>query len=429
MGSRRHSPLARPTARRRLCELGAASGLHGPPAMSEPSSAAESHKSRATLGDVARSFLRIGATAFGGPAAHIAIMRSELVVRRGWVSEQELLDLIGGASLLPGPTSTEVALMLALRRKGWAGLLVGGLCFIAPSMLLVLGLSWTYVHYGTSKAGDGLLFGVKPVVVAIIASAIVGLARTAIKNRVLLVVGAAGLASYFLGVTPLLILLAGALVVAVFENRPPWTHHVEGGPGAAAALLGSIVRAAHRAGSQPPRIVRPSLAAVFLEFLKLGSIVFGSGYVLVAYLHRDLVQGHHWLSESQLLATVAIGQLTPGPVFTTATSIGYVIGGLPAGLLATVAIFLPSFVLVAGFMPFLIRARHSSWGGAALDGINVAAVAIMAGVTVQLGRGSLVDWLTLLTGLASLGLLLRWRVNPVWLVLGGGAVGLVHVFA
>ena len=181
--------------------------------------------------------------------------------------------------------------------------------------------------------------------------------------------------------------------------------------------------------STPPPLVRPSLAAVFLEFLKLGSVVFGSGYVLVAYLHRDLVGGHHWLSESQLLATVAIGQVTPGPVFTTATSIGYVIGGLPAALLATIAIFLPSFVLVAALMPVLARARRSPWSSAALDGVNGAAVAIMAGVTVQLGRGSFVDWLTWLIGLLSLGLLLRWHVNPTWLVVGGAAVGLVHVFA
>jgi chromate transporter len=357
------------------------------------------------------------------------MMRSELVVRRGWVSEQELLDFIGGASLLPGPTSTEVALMLARRRKGWAGLVVGGTCFILPSMLLVLALSWAYVRYGATDAGSGVLFGIKPVVVAIIASAVVGLARTAVKRRILAVVAGAGLAAYFLGVSPLLILFAAALVVTLVDNGRRWTRAVPGGPGSAFAVLVTKLHLARHVGSTSSRLARASLTAVFLEFLKLGSIVFGSGYVLVSYLHSDLVAGNHWLTQSQLLATVAIGQVTPGPVFTTATSIGYVLGGLPGALVATLAIFLPSFVLVAALMPLLGRARRSPWSASALDGVNVAAIALMAGVTVQLGRTSLVDWLAVLTGLFSLGLLLRWRVNATWLVLGGAGVGLLHAFA
>ena len=382
-----------------------------------------------TLAEVASSYLRLGTTAFGGPASHLAMMRSELVMRRGWVSEQELLDFIGGASLLPGPTSTEVALMLARRRKGWAGLIVGGACFILPSMLLVLVLSWAYVSYGTTDAGAGMLFGIKPVVVAIIANAVVGLARTAVKRRLLAVVAGAGLAAYFLGVSPLLILLGAALVVALVENRHRLTRAVPSGAGSAVPMLVTRMHLARHVGSPSSRFARASLASVFLEFLKLGSIVFGSGYVLVSYLHSDLVLGNHWLTQSQLLATVAIGQVTPGPVFTTATSIGYVVGGLPGALLATVAIFLPSFVFVAALMPLLRRARRSPWSASALDGVNVAAVALMTGVTVQLGRTSLVDWLAVLTAVCSLGLLWRWRVNATWLVLGGAAVGLLHVFA
>ena len=382
-----------------------------------------------TLAEVASSYLRLGTTAFGGPASHLAMMRSELVMRRGWVSEQELLDFIGGASLLPGPTSTEVALMLARRRKGWAGLIVGGACFILPSMLLVLVLSWAYVSYGTTDAGAGMLFGIKPVVVAIIANAVVGLARTAVKRRLLAVVAGAGLAAYFLGVSPLLILLGAALVVALVENRHRLTRAVPGGAGSAVPMLVTRMHLARHVGSPPSRFARASLASVFLEFLKLGSIVFGSGYVLVSYLHSDLVLGNHWLTQSQLLATVAIGQVTPGPVFTTATSIGYVVGGLPGALLATVAIFLPSFVFVAALMPLLRRARRSPWSASALDGVNVAAVALMTGVTVQLGRTSLVDWLAVLTAVCSLGLLWRWRVNATWLVLGGAGVGLLHAFA
>jgi chromate transporter len=382
----------------------------------------------ATLSEVARSYLRLGLTAFGGPAAHLAFMRSELVVRRGWVTEQELLDLIGGASLLPGPTSTEVALMLARRRRGWWALLIGGACFILPSVLLVLVLSWAYVRYGTTNAGAGVLFGIKPVVVAIIANAVVGLARAAVRSWLLAAVAALALGAYFLGVSPVLILLGAALVVTLVVNRGRWIPSSSAAGSAAPVFLAGL-HLGHRVGSAPPHLVKASWWAVFLEFLKLGSIVFGSGYVLVTYLRGDLVLHSHWLTEAQLLATVAIGQVTPGPVFTTATSIGYVVAGLPGALLATVAIFLPSFVLVAALMPLLSRARRSSWSAAALDGVNAAAIALMTGVTVQLGRASLTDWLTVLVALVSLALLVRWRVNPTWLVIGGAVVGLVHTFA
>jgi chromate transporter len=401
--------------------------MSGPPDGEDPSGSAP--EPRATLGEVAGSYLRLGTTAFGGPASHLAMMRSELVKRRHWVSEQDLLDFIGAASLLPGPTSTEVALMLARRRRGWAGLVVGGTCFILPSMLLVLVLSWAYVRYGATDVGAGVLYGIKPVVVAIIASAVVGLARTAVKQPALGVVGGACLAGYFLGASPLLILLAAAVVVTLFENGRRLARAASAGPASVLPIFVTRLRLSGHVGSGAPRFARASLAAVFLEFLKLGSIVFGSGYVLVSYLHSDLVLGNHWLTQSQLLATVAIGQVTPGPVFTTATSIGYVVGGLPGALLATLGIFLPSFVLVAALMPLLGRARRSPWSASALDGVNVAAIALMTGVTVQLGRTGLVDWVTALTGVCSLGLIMRWRVNATWLVLAGAGVGLLHVFA
>ncbi|MGO9965107.1 MAG: chromate efflux transporter [Acidimicrobiales bacterium] len=384
---------------------------------------------RATLAEVAGSYLRLGTTAFGGPASHLAMMRSELVRRRRWVSEQDLLDFIGAASLLPGPTSTEVALMLARRRRGWAGLVVGGTCFILPSMLLVLALSWAYVRYGATEVGVGVLYGIRPVVVAIVAYAVVGLAGTAVKNPALAVVGGACLVGYFLGASPLVILVGAAVVVALVDNGRRLARAAPAGPVSALPFLVTRLHLTGRGGPGRAGFPRASLAAVFFEFLKLGSVVFGSGYVLVSYLHSDLVAGNHWLTQSQLLATVAIGQVTPGPVFTTATSIGYVIGGLPGALLATVAIFLPSFVLVAALMPLLGRARRSPWSAAALDGVNVAAVALMSGVTVQLGRTSLVDWVTVLTGACSLGLIMRWRVNATWLVLAGAGVGLLHVLA
>jgi len=382
----------------------------------------------ATLAEVARSYLRLGLTAFGGPAAHLAFMRSELVVRRGWVTEHELLDLIGGASLLPGPTSTEVALMLARRRKGWWAMLIAGACFILPSVVLVVALSWAYVHYGTTNAGAGILFGIKPVVVAIIANAVVGLARTAVKSWLLGAAAIAALAAYFLGVSPRLILLGAAAVVTLAANGDRWIRNAPDALGSVPVLMASR-HVGHRVGPAPSHLVKVSLWAVFLEFLKLGAIVFGSGYVLVTYLRGDLVLHGHWLTEAQLLATVAIGQVTPGPVFTTATSIGYVVGGLPGALIATVAIFLPSFVLVAALMPLLSRARRAKWSASALDGVNAGAVALMAGVTVQLGRASVLGWLTALVALVSLALLVRWRMNSTWLVVAGAVVGLVHAFA
>jgi chromate transporter len=319
--------------------------------------------------------------------------------------------------------------MLARRRKGWAALVLAGVCFITPSMLLVLVLSWAYVRYGTTDAGAGVLYGVKPVVLAIIANAVVGLARTAVKTWLLGLVATAALAGYFLGLSPVFILLIAALVVTAVENRARWDPFRPRTLEAAAPVFMTKVRLAHHLAARTSRLVRPSLSALFLEFLKLGSVVFGSGYVLVSYLRSDLVLHNHWLTQSQLLATVAIGQVTPGPVFTTATAIGYVVGGVPAALLATLAIFLPSFLLVAALMPLLSRARRSSWSAAALDGVNAAAIALMAGVTVQLARTSLVDWLSALVGLLSLGLLLRVRLNPTWLVLAGAGVGLLHVFA
>jgi chromate transporter len=365
---------------------------------------AESPERDSHLGEVAVSFLRLGTIAFGGPAAHLALMRSELVERRGWVEEQEFLDLVGGASLLPGPTSTEVAIMLAKRRAGWPGLVVGGSAFILPAMAIVLGLSWAYVRYGTTGPGEAIVSGVVPVVLAIVVDAIVGLGRRALHSVLLVAIAAAGLAGYFLGGSPLVILLAGL----------------------ATALVAHEVR--QRFGCSGVQVA-PGVVAILVEFLKLGSVVFGSGYVLFSYLRGDLVRTHHWLTLRQLLATVAIGQLTPGPVFTTATSIGYVLGGLPGGLVATAGIFLPSFVFVAALLPVLARVRGTDRGRAALDGINAAAIALMAGVTIQLGHGSLVDWLTWSEAAVALVVLVRWRVNSTWLILGGIVVGVIRAVA
>lgn len=353
---------------------------------------------------MAISFLRLGTIAFGGPAAHLALMRSELVERRGWIDEQEFLDLVGGASLLPGPTSTEVAIMLAKRRAGWAGLVVGGSAFIVPAMVLVLALSWAYVRYGTTGPGAAIVSGVLPVVIGIVVNAIQGLARRALASVLTAAIAVAGLTAYLFGVNPLIVLVGGL----------------------AAGLAGRGLR---RRSDRLTAHGGPGLLLLLVEFLKLGSIVFGSGYVLFSYLRTDLVRGHHWLSLRQLLATVSIGQLTPGPVFTTATSIGYVLDGVPGGLVATAGMFLPSFVLVAAALPVLARIRRTEPGRAALDGINAAAVALMAGVTIQLGHGALVDWVTWVEAACSLAILVRFRVNSAWLILGGALAGVIRAFA
>ena len=350
------------------------------------------------LREVAACFLKLGCTAFGGPAAHLSLMRSELVRRRQWVEEQEFLDLIGGASLLPGPTSTEVAIMLAKRRAGWPGLLVGGVAFIAPAMLLVLALSWAYVRYGSTGPGAHLLEGILPIIIAIVADAVIGLARQALSSWLKAGVAAAALAAYVLGANPLLVLVGGLVV---------------------------SMAASEAATSRKGPALQVTLWAVFLEFLKLGAVVFGSGYVLFAYLRSDLVRSHHWLSLHELLATVAIGQLTPGPVFTTATSIGYVVAGVPGALVATLGIFLPSFVLVAIALPVIGRVRKT---GARPGGARRPERRRPGPHHGRDGRDRawrlLVNWWTATEAVVTFVVIVKFKVNSTWLILAGAAVGL-----
>jgi chromate transporter len=372
--------------------------------------------------------LKLGTIAFGGPAVHVAMLREETVRRRRWLPDSEFLDLFGAVSLLPGPTSTQLAIALARRRAGWAGLLLGGACFILPAMAIVLALAWAYVRYGTTPTGGGVLYGVGPVVIAVVAVAVWELARGALtrhreRGRLavagLTAVGLAALAGYLAGVNALVILAAGGLVVSVVGNRRRLRP-------AARALLPVLPVGPLTAAVPARRGPSPALVDVAVEFLKLGVVVFGSGYVLLAFLQRDLVTGLGWLSAREVLDGVVAGQVTPGPVFTTATFLGYLLGGLPAAVVATAAIFLPSFVLVAVLEPLIGRIRRSDWAGAALDGVTVAALGLMAGVTVDLGRTAITDPLTAALAVTALLVMLRWRPNPLWLVLGGAAVGVAH---
>ncbi|HEX8981633.1 MAG TPA: chromate efflux transporter [Ktedonobacterales bacterium] len=396
-----------------------------------------------TLREVISYFLRLGFTAFGGPAAHIAMMREEVVQRRKWVSDQRFLDLLGVINLIPGPNSTELAIYLGYERAGWLGLVAAGVCFIGPAMAIVLALAWAYVHYGAAPQIGWLLYGIKPVVIAIIVQAFVGLARTAMKGVVAVALAIAIIALYLFNVNTLLLLFGGALAYwLVTMGRRRWaggTTLTVGLPaisvagwlrGAGARLAASPLASAGTLAATTSVAATPiSVTTLFLTFLKIGALLYGSGYVLLAFLRTDFVQRLGWLSDRQLLDAVAIGQFTPGPLFTTATFVGYLVAGWQGALIATLGIFLPSFVYIALFWPVASWLRRATWSATLLDGLNIAALALMAGVGVQLGHAALVDTVTIGVAIIALVILLRWKINSAWLILAGAAVGLLaHLF-
>jgi len=374
---------------------------------------------RGSLREVATLFLKLGFIAFGGPAAHVAMMRQEVVQRRKWLSDQRFLDLFGAANLIPGPSSTELAIFLGYVRAGWPALILAGVLFIAPAMLMVLTFAWVYVHLGRFPAVGWLLYGIKPVVIAVIAQALYGLGRTAIKGPGLAVLGLAVLGLYFVGVNVIVLLFGGALLYTLLQNVRRLRSQFVGLLVLPTSIpaLGGVLSATSFTGASV------SLLTLFLTFLKVGAVVYGSGYVLLAFLRADFVQHLHWLTDQQLIDAVAVGQFTPGPVFTTATFLGYLFAGVPGALLATLAIFLPSFLLVPLVFPIVSRLRRSPWTSALLDGVNAAALGLMAAVALQLGKASIVDPLTVIVALVALAILLRFKPNSAWLVLGGGAVG------
>lgn len=387
--------------------------------------------------ELIRLFIRLGMTAFGGPAAHIAMLHDEVVVRRGWMDEQHFLDLVGATNLIPGPNSTELVLHVGYERAGWRGLILSALCFITPAALMVGLLAWMYVRYGSTPQGTALLYGIKPVIIAIVLQALLKLGRKAVKGPLLAAVGIASLALYLLGVNELLLLFSGGLFVMLWRVGPTYFS-------ASLALLPTLgarelkgalplwlsesathLISASYLSRQVVEALPVSLGQLFLTFLKVGAILYGSGYVLLAFLRNDLVLHYGWLTDQQLLDAVAVGQLTPGPLLTTSTFIGYVVAGLPGAILATIGIFLPSLFFVAILNPIVPRLRRWEWSRALLDGINVAAVGLMGGVTLLLARAALTDWATLLLALIAGGLLLRFRISSAWLVIGGGLLGLL----
>jgi chromate transporter len=348
------------------------------------------------------------------------MMEDEVVRRRRWMTREEFLDLLGATNLIPGPNSTEMAIHIGHRQAGWIGLIVAGLSFILPAALIVTGFAWAYIRYGSIPEVKGILYGVKPVIIAIVLQALWSLGRTAINTKFLAVVGVAAIVLAFLGVHELLLLSGGGVAVGIgrFTRR-----RMKSGGKLRSLISATPLAILLQSGATVSSTAAFGLWPLFLFFLKVGAVLYGSGYVLLAFLRADLVERWHWLTESQLLDAIAVGQITPGPVFTTATFIGYVLGGTRGATVATVGIFLPAFFFVAVSGPLVPRIRRSAVAGGFLDGINVASMALMVVVTYQLGKTALVDFTTILLALTSALILLRFRVNSAWLVLGGGIIG------
>jgi len=398
---------------------------------------------RADLRDLAALFLRLGATAFGGPAAHISMMEREVVTRRGWMTREEFLDLLGATNLAPGPNSTKMALFIGYARGGWAGFLAAGLGFMLPATLIVTAFAWAYVRFGSLPAFPHFFEGIKPVVLALIAEALVSLSRTAVKNRFLLALGLAALAATFFVNEIVLLLVSGLVSTIASQFFPRMGKSDAAAPAPQGRVEGAESHALSKKSSLNPSLPLSkksffvplfalgaplssfSLTSLFLFFLKTGAVLFGSGYVLLAYLKADLVERYHWLTSAQLLDAVAVGQFTPGPLSSTATFIGYALGGLPGAAVATLGIFLPAFALAAVMGPFVPQLRRSKLLGAFLDGVNVAALALMGFVTLQFASPALTNGPTIALFLASIAILAVARINAAWLVLAGGLLGVV----
>lgn len=388
------------------------------------------------VAEVARLFLRLGFTAFGGPAAHIALMEDEVVVRRRWIDRQHFLDLVSALNFIPGPNSAELAIHLGLIRAGWRGLIVAGVCFIVPAMLIILPIAFVYVRFGQLPHVQPILGAISAAVIAIVAVAAIRLARASIRD--------------WFTATIALIAVVFALLLRNEQRFPPELLILAFG-GAAGAMRsmrpsnGAIVPAMYVLTLGPIPDSLRTIGSMFLLFLRIGATLFGSGYVLISYLHAGLVEQRHWMSEQQLLDAVAVGQFTPGPLLTTATFIGYflgherfslgVAGGIACGVLATIAIFLPSFILIALFAPAMDRLRKNPTARAALNGMNAAVVALIAVVAVQLaianfrsGGALRLDLMHIAIFVASLALLLRTRLNATWFIIAAGMIGAVRSF-
>ncbi len=366
------------------------------------------------LVELATLFLKLGATAFGGPAAHIALMEQEVVRRRGWLTHEHFLDLIGATNLIPGPNSTEMTMHIGYERAGWRGLFVAGICFILPAALITLIFAYLYKEFGSIPQVSPFFIGIKAAIIAIILQAVVIFGKKAVKNNVLAVIGILALVAALLGVSEIIAVLGGGMLSVLWFQGKERFQKLPINSWLPILLL--------QAGVTVPSDF--TLGKLFFVFLKTGALLFGSGYVLVAYLGDELVTKLHWLTQSQLLDAVAIGQFTPGPLFTTATFIGYQLQGIPGAVVATIGIFLPSFVFVWLLNPLVPRMRRSKVLASFLDGVNVAAVAVMLAACIQLGSTIVQDWRSVIIGVVSFLLVFYYpKLNTMWIVVGSAVAG------
>jgi chromate transporter len=377
----------------------------------------EPSQKRLRLRELAIAFFKLGVFAFGGPAAHIAMMDEEVVKRHQWLSREKFLDLIGITNLIPGPNSTEVAIHIGYERAGWRGLLISGCCFILPATLIVWALAVIYVQSQSLPQVGWLLYGVKPVIIVVVLQALWKLGKTAIKDRSTAIATFLVVLFSWWRYSEILLLLLAGLGIMLIKNRRSIGFPTGLLP---VPLLLQV--------APPSTIGAMSGVNIFLTFLKIGSVLYGSGYVLLAFLQREFVERSPLLTSQQILDAVAIGQITPGPVFTTATFVGYLLGGNIGAIAATVGIFLPAFIFVALVNPWVDQLRQSRWVSGFLDGVNAASLGLMAVVTVQLGQSGIVDGWTGAIALISGVLLLKFKVNSAALVMGGGIIGfLLHL--
>ena len=382
------------------------------PELNDPHESQDILSPKTKLKDLAIVFTKLGAIAFGGPAAHIAQIELEVVQRRQWLSREKLLDLLSISNLIPGPNSTELVIHVGLEQAGILGAIVAGVCFIVPAMLLVWGLAIAYVEYQTLPVVGWLLYGVKPVIIAIIVQSLSKLGRSGLKNATTLVAGCLVLTLYFFNINEVALMLGAGLIVTLVHNLNIFQK---------TKFLPVVL---FPFSVLPLPATPKPWTTVFLSFLKIGSVLYGSGYVLLAFVQQEFVDRHHWLTSQQLLDAVAIGQFTPGPVLTTATFIGYLLAGNLGAIAATIGIFLPAFIFVPAINPFVSKLRKSSWTAGFLDGVNAASIGLMAAVALELGRGTLIDIWTVATAIASFVILLRFpKFNSAWLLIVGAAIG------
>lgn len=371
--------------------------------------------------ELVKLFGTLGTIAFGGPAAHVAMMRTEVVTRRRWLTEQEFLDLVAATQLIPGPNSTELAIHIGHRRAGWRGLIVAGAAFILPATLIVMAVSWVYVTYGALPDVRAVMGGIGPVVIAVVAHGLWGMGRAAVKSLPLAVLAVGALIMVLAGVHELVVLSAAVLGALAVRGAGVLNATRGAGAGVITALATHTTYATY--ATLAIYATPFSLTTMFWMFAKTGSVLFGSGYVLLAFLRADFVERLGWLTEGQLVDAIAVGQITPGPVFTTATFIGYLLSGPSGALVATLGIFLPAFVFVAITAPIVPKLRSSPLMSALLDAVTVASLGLMAAVTWQLARVAVHDWLTAAIALVSFAALVFTRVHSGWLVLAGAALG------